>query len=259
MSINLLNEARPFEVNSVIIEWDIQRAGLNLIKEYHLLPEDEIRKYESLSKKESDIAIGKRQIGDKEFSKAFDQSFTDIMKLFLEENSIDSTFDVISIKKDACFVINKYIKKTEFGKYIRFIEKNKYHAFLYIKPFEFYFKRNGDIEVKNFIGDKDARKRILSLHENGILNFLECVVDTAEIYGRKSKEMNQFLHSFVEMYKKRELNFDYYREFSTASGYRYQFAGGEIMADNIDESMFQKVNIEANYKNIILPLINIII
>ena len=102
------------------------------------------------------------------------------------------------------------------------------------------------------------RNTILSLHENGIINLFQCVIHIAETTGMNQKEINRFLHDFVDMYKKKELDYDYYREFNVESRYRYQFMGAEMMADQIDESMLEKVNIEYNYKHIILPLINIL-
>lgn len=258
MSINLLNPTRSFEVSSSIIEWDIRRAGLNLIKHHRLLSEEFISQLSEIPKKDADIAIGKLQIKDKDFSKKLDQAFTDIMKLFLDENHIDMEFDVTSIKKDACFVINKDIKKSEFGQYIKFIPKNEYHAYIYLKPYEIYFKRNSEIDIKGLVGDRKVRDTILDLHKNGIINFLLYVIDLAEKTGLDPKSMNKFLHEFVEMYKRKELDYDYYREFNVESRFRYQLLDTEIMADHIDSEMLKKVNIEYNYTHIILPLINLI-
>ena len=121
----MINEIRPFEVNSSIIEWDMKRAGLNLIKEFKLLPENLILELEDMPKKDADIKIGKLQIKDKEFSKNLEKAFTDVMNHFLEVNNIDKEFDVLSIKKDACFVINKKITQSTCGEYIKFIPKNE--------------------------------------------------------------------------------------------------------------------------------------
>ena len=74
---------------------------------------------------------------------------------------------------------------------------------------------------------------------------------------RKDK-LYRFLHEFVVMYKNRELEYDYYREFSITNKFRYQFLGAETLAENIDESMLSKVNIEYNYKTIIMPLIDVV-
>lgn len=265
MSINITNETRPFEINSNIVEWDMRRAGLHIIKEFNLLSTEEIQYFESLPKKESDIAIGKRQIGDKEFSKRLEQGFTDIMNFFLKQNNLDIDLDVISIKKDACFVINRDIKESKIGK-VEFIPKNKYHAYVNLKPFlkkgrglEFYFSRTNGIDVKGLTSDKDLRKKLISLHENGMLNFLNETIDLAEKTGLDPKQMNQFLHGFVEMYKRKELDYDYYREFSLESKFRYAFLGNEMFTDNINEQMLEKIRIDYNYIHIIMPLINLIV
>ena len=258
MSINSLNVSRSFEVNASIIEWDIKRAGLNIIREFHLLPDDKIKELEKLPKSECDIKIGKMQIKDREFSKSLEQKFTDVMKEFMEVNNIDEDFDVLSIKKDACFIINKKVHVSEFGKYIKFVPKNTYHAYVYVKPYEMYFKRDGEIDIKGLVGDKTTRNNLIELHKDGILNFIEYVIQLAETTNMDSNKMNTFLHEFVDMYKKRELDFDYYREFNVESRFRYQVAGSEIMADYIDESMLEKTNIEYNYKTIVLPLINLL-
>lgn len=266
MSINLINASRPLEVNSRIVEWDMKRAGPNIIKELELLSKDEIEKLELLPKEDCDIAIGKRQIKDKGFGRALEQAFTDIMNQFIDDNEIDRDLDIISIKKDACFVINKSIKHSCFGKYIRFIPKNEYHAFMHITPtittgpsFEFYFKRNGEIDVKGLVSNKIMRKKILKLHENGIINLLFYIIDLSEKSGMDPNKINTFLHDFVCMYKAKELDFDYYREFSVESRFRYQFRGTEVMADQIDELMLEKVDISYNYLHIILPMINLFI
>lgn len=266
MSINFLNETRPFEINSNIVEWDMKRAGIHIIKEYNLLSDKEIQYFESLPKKESDVAIGKRQIGDGEFSRRFEQGFTDAMNQFLNQNEIDVDIDVLSIKKDACFVINRAIKHPLVGEEIEFVPKNKYHAYLLLKPFlkkgrgyEFYFSRSDGVDVKGLSSDPVLRKKLLSLHEDGMLNFLEATIDLAEKSGLDPKQMNQFLHSFVEMYKRKELDYVYYREFSIESKFRYAFLGNEMMTERIDESMLEKIRIDHNFINIIMPVINLIV
>ena len=258
MSINFLNHNRPFEVSSTIVEWDIRRAGISIIKEFSLLPDKLISELENMPKKEADIKIGKMQIRNKEFTKVFNQKFTDVMKDFMDKNGIDMDYDTISIKKDACFVINKKIMYETFGKYIRFIPKNEYHAFLYLKPYELYFRRNEELDIKGLSSIPEVRNRIINMHKDGILNFIELVIDLAESTQMNLKQLNSFLHEFVKMYKRKELEFDYYREFNVESRFRYQLLGSEIMANNIDSDMLKHVNIEYNYKNIILPLINYI-
>ena len=258
MSINLLNSTRLCEVNSSIVEWDVKRAGLNITKNFSLLSDKKIEELEKMEKMECDIAIGKLQIKDREFSKNLEQKFTDVMNAFLEANDIDKDLDVISIKKDACFTINKNVTKFKFGNYIEFVPKNEYHAYLYIKPFEIYFKRDNTIDIKGLTSDKNTRNKILDIHKDGIVNLLQTIINLAESTNMNKYKINSFLHRFVNMYKRKELDYDFYREFNIESRFRYQFLGNETMVDNIDDSMLEKVNIEYNYTKIILPLINIL-
>lgn len=259
MSINRINEFRNFETNSKIVEWDLKRAGLNLCKQFQLLSKDKIEELEKLQKGDCDIAIGKLQRKDSDFSKKLEQAFTDIIHRFLETNQIDIELDILSIKRDACFVINKHVKEFRFGEFLEFRPKNTYHAYIYLKPFEFYFGNEDLIEVKNFVSDKKTRNVLIKLHSEGILNFLLNVIYIAEKTNMNYKELYRFLQDFVDAYKRRTLEFDYYREFNIESKFRFQALGGEILMDQVDEAAFEHVNIEYNYIHMILPLINLLI
>ena len=69
------NAAIPFLFNRQIIEYDMKRAGLSLIKEYQLLPKETIQKIESYrSKHEQDVIIGRMERTNKELVKAKEQN-----------------------------------------------------------------------------------------------------------------------------------------------------------------------------------------
>lgn len=257
MSINL-HAGRTLEVSSSIIEWDMKRAGLSLIREYKLLPVDTILKLEGMEKRLADETVGKMQISNRDLSVGLEKAFTEVINKFLEVNELDIATDIISIKKDAVFVINKNIKVDTFGEYIRFVNKNKYKRYLYLKPLEFYITSDWDVDIKGLTSDAKVRNEILQAHENGIMNLIKSFLDYAEKEGMRKDKLYKFLHDFVVMYKNRELDYDYYREFSITNKYRYQFLGAETLADNIDDSMLEKVNIEYNYKTIIMPLIDVV-
>lgn len=257
MSVNFLNEARPYEVGAEITEWDMKRAGISLCKEFQLLPTKEIEKIEKMEKHDADVYLGKRQIKDPNFSKSLEKAFTDAIHLFLDRNQIDQDLDVISIKKDACFIINKHISESSFGDYIYFRPKNTYHAYLRIAPYELYFQRDGSIDIKGLTGDKSRRKKILQEHEDGMINLLQLFIETAEKYGERSHEVYRLLHSFCTMYKEKELDFPYYREFNIESKFKYENYSGSVMVDDIDESMLQYVDISYNYLHWILPMIQL--
>lgn len=246
------NTNRNFIVNSDIVEWDIHSANLSLIKTYHLLNEDKISKLEDLKKKDRVVSVGLEMQKDKDFSKKLESHFNLIIKEFIETNKLDQDYDITSIKRDAAFVVNRKIKKHQFGEYINFIPKNHYHAYLYIKPYEFYFKKDHMVDVKGL------RDEVLSLHENGILSLLTDVINIAEESGMNTKKINHYLSDYVNAYKNRELDFDMYREFNNESKFKYNMMGNEMLLEDIDDDLINKIDISYNYLHIILPLIQIL-
>ena len=70
-AVNWTNRNIPFVVNRPIIEYDMRRAGLSVIKEFELLPQDKIQKLDEMEKHKSDVTIDKMRKKDKDFSKRF--------------------------------------------------------------------------------------------------------------------------------------------------------------------------------------------
>ena len=243
------NPNRRIVINSEIVEHDIKSGNTSMIKTYSLLPDDKIKKLEGLSKKDRVVAVGKEMRADKEFSKNLESSFNSTVEDFLKDNDLDKNYDVLSIKRDAVFVVNRKIIKPSYGEYIHFIPKNTYHAYLYLSPYEIYFGKD-DIDVK---GINDS---VIHKHDNGILSFLKDVISIAE--SGNTKELNSYLAEFVDAYKKKELEIDMYREFNNESQFRYRYASETMLCDEMDESMINGLDIGYNYINIVLPLIQLV-
>lgn len=236
--------------HSNIIEWDIRHANTSLMRFYKLAQEKTIDKLDKMPKQEREVKVGLLCREDPTFSKKLQKSFDDIMKLFLTSNELTKD-DIISIKKDACFVLNHPVEHTTFDN-LEFVKKNSYSGYCRIPLYEFYIKSDGEIDVKG-IGDKT----VLSLHRNGILQF---VFDVVSVSSESRKFAADYLHQFIEAYKKRELPFDYYREFNSQSAFMYYAAdGSKVFLDEIDESVIDTIDISWNYINIILPLARLLI
>ena len=243
---------RVMEVNSNIVEYDIRHANTSLMRYYNLAPIEFIDKLDSYTKMKREVYVGNLQRDDKEFSKDLLKSFDDMMQIFLSSNNLSIDSDILAIKKDAAFVINKIVNKTDFGGCVHFASKNKYKHYIRIGMYECYVKEDRSMDVKG-IGDRDA----LDLHKDGILKFINDVID---IYISNDKnEMNSYLHEFTEAYKKRELPFDFYREFNSQSVYKYYDGENEITLDEIDESTIDCIDIGWNYFNVILPTIRLFV
>lgn len=252
-----LNLNRFFEVNSEIIEWDIKSAGISLIQEYKMLPQAKIEKLLKLPKDNMNRSIGKIGQKDSNFARSLEEKFNDVVNIFIENNNLDIEYDIISIKRDAVFVINRKISKPTIGDFIRFVPKNVYHAYIYLKPYEFYIKANEEMDIKNLCRDINKRNEIIELHRNGILNFLNEAVNLCERTNMNRNQISKFCANFVKLYKNKQLDFDYYREFNIESMFKYVYGGNAMMLDNIDGSLIDNIDIQYNYINIILPMVNL--
>ena len=241
---------RQIEVNSEIIEYDMKRANTSLMRYYNIYPSAKLDRIDKLPKGQREFTVGMLCRENPDISKKLTESFDTMMKMFLERNDLTED-DLISIKKDAAFVINRKVKERTFG-CVEFAKKNSYCAYLKIPRYEFYIKKDSTIDVKG-IGDKDA----LALHTNGMLQFVN---DVIAMYSKNDTEsLSKYLHEFVEVYKKRELPFDYYREFNSQSAFMMYSSDNELTTfDVIDESIIDDIDISFNYMNIILPVIRVV-
>lgn len=245
--MNYLNKLNPIIVNSEIIEYDIKSANTSIMREYNLLSEDRIAKIEAMSKDKRVVVVGKLMKKDKEFSKALEKSFNDAVSKFIEINGLSKDNDIVSIKKDAVFVVNKNIIQSQFGN-VNFVKKNLYNYYVQIKRLEFYGTHDR-IDVKG-IDDN-----VVGLHKNGILNFIDNAVTEYESRNRKS--IIAFYKNFCSMYKNKELDFDYYREFTSESKYKILTSKKTLTLDNMSEAFIDNLDISYNYNTIILPMIRL--
>ena len=234
---------RGVAYNSSIIEYDIRHANINVSKYYNLYNDIKyLDTLDALPKKEREVKFGLLLRKNKEFSKNLEIGFNNIVKEFLSVNNLDIDLDVLSVKKDAVFVINHKVNTTTFGP-VEFVQKNKYHAYLNLNRIEFY------------IGDKTDVKGIgdgYKLHKEGIVLLIEELFDHIE----KGRNPNEFLSEVAELYKKRQLNLEMYRQFDSKCKYKCIIDDNPVLLDDISyEILDESCDITYNYINIILPLI----
>ena len=248
MSINKTNTDIPFIHHEMIEEWDIRSANTSLMKYYKLASPKLISKFEKMEKQDREVSVGLLIIKNREFASALEKAFTDIIEEFITVNMLDAESDIISIKKDAVFIKNKNIKYNVFGNGdVRFIKKNSYTGCLLIPNYEFYYSKD-IIDVKGLSDD------VLPLHQDGTLAFISTMMQESNNWI----ELNQFMKEYSSAYKSRQLPFNAYREFTSASNFRVNMYGNELMMDEIDEDMLECTDIGYNYTKIFLPALKAI-
>lgn len=237
-------------IKGTIREFDMKSAGLNIIKSLKLLPEKTIKELEQMPKMESKIKIGIMQRNNRQLAKDMLKGFEYYRERFIKENNIESK-DILSIKKDAIFLINKGIQKDTFD-YVVFDCKNRYTSYYYFNGLEFYFNSmTRAIDVKG-ISDKKLKK-----HNKYILKFLRNMFYYIELGN--SKESIRYLKKFADKYRHKELPVGYYREFNSESAFKFAditLFGGIYTTDlklSIDD-----VDIFYNYNNVILNIAKLV-
>lgn len=213
-----------------IVEWDIKDAGFSLIKEFKLLPTEEINR---LSKMEKGIGrhieIGKMQKNDLEFSNRLLNAFADARKFFMQMNNITDD-DIISVKKDA-FFITKKPNRVNFGQ-IHFVAKNSYSSYLRfpnIHNIEIYYMPDGNMDFKQISDSCVDRHRLYTVE------FLKGFIKRMENHDNSVK---RYIMKYITEYKFLQMDEEYYLEFNNKS---------------------RDVNPLFNYREVLIPLLSVII
>lgn len=206
------NATIPYLFNHTIIEYDMKRAGLSLIKEHQLLPEETIKQIENYrSKYEQDVLIGQLERKNKALVEGKKQAFASAREKFYYLNDLDD-IEIIDIRKDAIFTTRK-CTTTKLSEYIEFRPKNTYTSFLRVgkRKIELFYKAPDQIDVKGINDEK------VPLHENGMLEFYKTFFRKME--SGYVEDTIRFLRYTIDRYKNLDLPIDYYREFNANSSF----------------------------------------
>lgn len=202
-----------FIVSSYIREYDIQKANISILYKYGAISENDYIKYYNMDKLKRQISIGYLLKNNPEISKVLKEGFIESRKLFFENNNIQES-DILSIKKDAIYLINKIPSITEFGM-VKFINKNTYTSFYRInKNIELYYYLDS-INKKEILDIKGISEESISLHNNYIVDFLKYLFETAQTNSIDT--VISILTNFYRKYVSLELESGYYREFNPLS------------------------------------------
>lgn len=244
---NYTNQSYTVLYGTVITEYDLQNAGMEIIRTLSLLNNQKIKWLDSLGKHDRNVQIGLLRRDDRNLSQRMSVAMRETVEDFIVVNHLEEP-DVLSIKNDAVYVIGNGQVKTEIND-LTFIPKNQYARYFMANRNEFYFRSDGTVDVKG-IGEKALSKlttpisdihRLIAILENrGFTDFL-----------RSSKV-------FRDRYINRELPIESYREINQDAGFRISSYNGSFVKgyfDDIIEQYMKYLDIRYNYLHYILPII----
>lgn len=230
--------------NSYIREYDISKANINILLYKGIIDRESYNKLSLLSRMDRQVSIG-YILKDESINKKFEEGLCEIRQRFMEQNSFYEE-DILSIKNDAIYVINKLPMYISFGN-VKFICKNTYTSFIKMNNLEIYYglDRFNDREVIDIKGINDNK---LELHKNYMLNFLCDIMYYINI-GKK-EELDKYIHDMYMKYISKQLPIEYYRTFDSMSMYNVTVNGFRYGLNNITSTpeYYDIVDISYNAK-----------
>lgn len=208
------NAPIDYLISSYIREYDISKANINILYNAGVLSEAEYNQYYNMDSNERYIKIGLLQKKDKNVTRLLQEGILEAKKNLFEANSIEK-YDVLCIKNDAVFIINKDLLYTDFGN-IQFKCKNLYTSFYRLKKIEYYYY----LDIVNKIEKLDIKgmgDEVRSLHENYFIDFLLSLFESAQI--DLIENTISLLKNFYLDYINLRLDINYYRQLNSASNY----------------------------------------
>lgn len=233
--------------NVDIREYDASAAGLNVLIREGALKESQITSLTNMNKLDRNVRLGMMLRNNKELAEIQKRGFANMRRDFMEANGITEE-NVISIKKDAFFLLNKPCHTLKVDN-ILFKEANRYSSYYFIDKKELYFSR---ALGKTSIDVKGIDDTLLELHANGMMKFLKMVFFKAEANDVES--VIKYINKTAIAYKLKQLPLEYYREFNHLSLYRLalEYNGTSIGIENTHT--LDGIDISYNYMHIILKL-----
>ena len=202
--------------NVFITEYDISKCNINVLYTKGIIDK---ATYDYLYNSERMVRqtfVGKLQKDNQEVVRALKSGIIEAKKMFFEANGIDDR-DILSIKNDAVFLINKKPTITKFG-LIEFMPKGVYTSFFKFRGIEVYYYFN-NMNKMEYVDVKGISEENLAKHEGSFLQLLKDVFYSIQINGPEITL--RMIKDFYLEYVSRKLPVTFYRKFDTSSNYHY--------------------------------------
>lgn len=243
---NYLNKDILYLKNTNITEYDLKSAGFTVIKYKKLLPADEIAELEKLEKYERNVRIGKRILQYPNISEEIINTLAEIRKDFVILNNIEAD-DILSIKKDAFFLIKKTPSNLVVKDVFKFVPKETYTSYINLNGKEFYYSAfNGKLDIKGFPEETKQKQ------ENFLFKDIKRLLAVSEKVS--SDSLFNLLKTYRSKYLNRQLDKEVYRDLGNS-----MFHIGEYQFENIEDHLLKDVDISQNYIAFLLPFFKLLL
>ena len=246
----------PYIVNCYIREYDLQKANISVLRSLDIIDEETYLRLYHSDRMYRQIFIGNMIRDDKEIGYALKRGLIHAKQGLFELNAIQD-HEVLCIKNDAIFVVNKELATTTVGRNLNFICKNVYTIFMKLCNLEIYyadkFLPDGQLSIN--VDVKGISDELLPLHQGGMLDLICTTCNMLQRF--KSSEIISYLMEMYDLFIQRKLPNDYYREFNESSHFAFRSKYSTFYMDMISDEYRNAVDINRNL-TIIRDLISIV-
>lgn len=208
-----------YVTSTYIREYDISKANINVLLKLGLIDQNQYDYFFRLNKQAREIMVGYylQEHKDDKYGQLLIKGIREERRLFFEANDIQD-YEVLSIKNDAIFLIERIPSVTQFDR-ITFVNKETYTSFYKLdRKFnkEMYYKLDmpNETEILEIKGMSD---KAYMEHEPYMIDFLKVLFGTVETTD--ISEALNLLQVFADRYVRHELPIEYYKRFDSICGY----------------------------------------
>lgn len=246
----------PYIINCYIREYDLQKANISVLRKLNIIDEATYLRLYHSDRMYRQVFVGNMIKENKDIGYALKRGLICAKQRLFELNGIQDC-EVLCIKNDAVFVVNKELTSTTVGKYLNFACKNIYTVFMKLCNLEIYyadkFLPDGHLSIN--VDVKGISDKLLPLHQGGMLDL---ICTTCNMLQRFTPaETINYLMEMYDLFVQRKLPNEYYREFNNVSHFAIQSRYSIFYMNTITDEYRSVVDINRNLL-IIRDLISIV-
>jgi predicted SnoaL-like aldol condensation-catalyzing enzyme len=235
--------------NHYIREYDISKANINVLLAKGVINQNLYTKLYYADRMERQVYIGKMIKNNPNIQEVLNAGIIEYKQKFFETNGITDS-DIISIKNDAVFILNKMPQILNFDN-VTFVHKNTYTSFMKINELEFYYGADMNNEVIDIKGIKDADLEIYHFE------FLNIIIDFFRYIQKSGPEITlQYITSVINDYVNLKLPINVYRRFRSSNDFVINGFTDDYGIMSIEDNEYNRNAIDISYNLNILRIMH---
>ena len=206
-------------INKDIREYDLEKANISILRENNLISDEFYNKMYNANRDIREYTIGCLRRDNKEIEEGYQLGILEARKRFFEINEIDDEI-VLYIDNDSITIISDLLYpihiQEKISNYLNFRLKKQYTSFYRLYTIDFLYYNNNIVEQYRL---KNVREDILRKdHQQYFLDILLSLFYSAQTSN--ILDTIKMIQNIYDQYTKREMNYNYYREFNQQNQFK---------------------------------------